>query len=72
MRQSRRLGRGTCPVDKYGVRNSPTPRRGAASLDYILVVGVILPLALIVIPVGRRIIQLVYEMICVMIAWPFV
>ena len=46
-------------------------RRGAASLDYILVIGIILPLATIVIPTGMRIIRLVYDMMTVMIAWPF-
>lgn len=47
------------------------PRRGAATLDYVLVLGIILPLAAIVLPTGKRIIQLVYEMICVWLAWPF-
>jgi len=46
-------------------------RRGAATLDYVLVLGIILPLAAIVVPLGKRIIQLVYEMTCVWLAWPF-
>jgi len=46
-------------------------RRGAASLDYMLVLGVILPLAVIVIPNGKRMIQLVYEMTTVLVSWPF-
>lgn len=46
-------------------------RLGAATLDYILVVGIILPLALIVIPAGKHVLELVYEMSCVLIAWPF-
>jgi hypothetical protein len=46
-------------------------RNGAATLDYILVIGVVLPLAAICLPLGKRIIQLVYEMVCVLIAWPF-
>jgi len=46
-------------------------RAAVATLDYILVLGVILPLAAIVIPQGIRIMRLVYEMTCVLIAWPF-
>ena len=46
-------------------------RGGVSTLDYILVIGIILPLAAFVVPAGRRIIALVYEMITVLIAWPF-
>lgn len=46
-------------------------RKGAASLDYILVLGVIFPLAVIVLPTGKRMMALAYEMICGLIAWPF-
>lgn len=46
-------------------------RAGVATLDYVLVLGIILPLAAIVIPAGKRILELVYEMICTLIAWPF-
>ena len=46
-------------------------RTGAAVLDYVLVLGAIFSLALIVIPRGRRIIELVYDMTAVWISWPF-
>lgn len=46
-------------------------RRGAATLDYILVLCVILPLGALVIGMGGRIMQLVYEMLAVFLAWPF-
>ncbi len=46
-------------------------RRAAATLDYILVLGIIFPLVAVVIPLGKLVIQLVYEMVCVFIAWPF-
>jgi hypothetical protein len=56
-------------------RRRPPSRRssraGAATLDYILVLGIILPMLAIAMPMGRRIIQLAYEMVCLMIAWPF-
>jgi hypothetical protein len=44
---------------------------GAATLDYVLVMGIILPLAVVVIPAGKHILELVYEMSCVLVAWPF-
>jgi len=46
-------------------------RRGVASLDYILVGGVVLPMAAFVLWIGPRIIQQVYDMIAVQIGWPF-
>lgn len=46
-------------------------RRGAAALDYVLVLAVALPLVAFMISRGIRVIQLVYEMICVFISWPF-
>lgn len=45
-------------------------RAGAAALDYILGLGVILPLVAFAIPAGKRIIQLTYEMVCTLVAWP--
>ncbi|MEC7500130.1 MAG: hypothetical protein VX970_00265 [Planctomycetota bacterium] len=50
--------------------SAPT-RRGAATLDFVLVLGVILPIAAVVIGMGSRIMQLVYEMLAVFLAWPF-
>jgi hypothetical protein len=46
-------------------------RSGLSSLDYMLVLGIILPLAAFVIPNGKRMIQLVYEMMTVLVSWPF-
>ena len=46
-------------------------RRGAASLDYVLILGVILPMVAFIILKGREIMRLVYEFLCVMVAWPF-
>ncbi len=46
-------------------------RSGQASLDYVLVLGIILPLAAFVLKVAPRVIGLVYDMICVMVSWPF-
>jgi len=46
-------------------------RRGAAVLDYVLVLGVILPLATFVMVVCPRIMNLVYEMLSLFVSWPF-
>lgn len=46
-------------------------RRGASALDYILILGATLPIVAFVLTKGVRMIQLVYEMTCVLVAWPF-
>jgi hypothetical protein len=40
-------------------------------LDYALVLGVVMPLALIVVPTSIRMVRAVYEMFVVLVAWPF-
>lgn len=47
-------------------------RAGVASLDYVLVLGVLLPLAVFVMWAGPRMMRLAYEMLCVLVSWPFV
>jgi hypothetical protein len=46
-------------------------RRGAASLDYILLLGVVLPMIAFILGAAPRIIRLAYEMVSVLISWPF-
>ena len=46
-------------------------RRGAAALDFALVLGIILPCAAVLLGLGSQIMQLVYEMLAVFLAWPF-
>jgi hypothetical protein len=46
-------------------------RCGAATLDYVLLLGVILPLAAFVFRVGPKIIRLAYELVCGLVSWPF-
>jgi len=46
-------------------------RKGAAALDYALVLGVIFPVAAALLWLGPKIMMLVYEMSAVIIAWPF-
>jgi hypothetical protein len=61
----RRLNKGR--QTRYRLRQ----RTGAAALDYVLVLGVVLPMIAFVLRIGPRIIRLAYEMICVLVAWPF-
>jgi hypothetical protein len=46
-------------------------RGGFSSLDYVLALGIVLPLLAIILPAGRRAMQLVFEMTCTLVAWPF-
>ena len=48
-----------------------TVRAGAAALDYILAIGIVFPLLVAILPIGRRAMQLVYQMTTTLIAWPF-
>ncbi len=56
-------------VERKGTR--ACRRSGVATLDYVLVLGVVLPLVASIMWMGPRIMRLVYEMACVLIAWPF-
>lgn len=56
------------PMRKVG---PPRQRRGAASLDYILVLCVVLPMAAFMMTAGREILWLTYEMLSTLITWPF-
>jgi len=57
------------------MRRAPSPtrplfRRGSA-LDYVLVLAATFPIVLIIVTKGKRIMQLVWEMLCVQVSWPF-
>lgn len=52
-------------------RNVRRSRAGLASLDYVLVLGVILPMVAFIMWICPRIMGLVYEMVSVLISWPF-
>ncbi len=46
-------------------------RAGVATLDYVLVMGVVLPLATFLLWIGPRMMSLVYEMYCLFVAAPW-
>ena len=52
--------------------NSPlvSNRRGASALDYVLILAAMLPIVLFIVVKGKRIMQLVWEMLCVQVSWP--
>jgi hypothetical protein len=82
---------GPVPVDDRRLQKLPTMRRlgkrsnrrkfsrraGAASLDYVLVLAVILPMVAFIMfvckghPGQPGILQLTYEMVCALVSWPF-
>lgn len=55
-------------------QRSPTPirstRKGNSALDYMLILAAMLPIVLFITVKGKRIMQLVWEMLCVQISWP--
>jgi hypothetical protein len=56
-------------IPKPALRTSR--RRGAATLDYVLVLGAMLPLAGLTLYQSGRVIRAVYAFTCTFISWPF-
>jgi hypothetical protein len=52
-------------------KQQPFLRRGAASIDYVLTLGVLFTMSGFIVASGRRIMQLVYELTGFFLAWPF-
>lgn len=52
-------------------RRRGAARWGAATLDYVLLMGAILPMVALAYYYSVRIIRLVYEMTCALVSWPF-
>ena len=46
-------------------------RAGLASLDYVLILGVVLPMVAFIMWISPKIMGLAYEMVSVLISWPF-
>jgi hypothetical protein len=46
-------------------------RAGVSALDYMLVLGTILPCVAFIFTIGPRIMRLAYEMVEVLVSWPF-
>ena len=56
---------------RSGAQRRGVRRSGLASLDYVLIIGILLPLVAFVMAIAPRITQLAFEMVCVLVAWPF-
>jgi len=57
---------------RHSRRMKRRSRAGLASLDYVLLIGVVLPMLAFTMVVGPKIIRLAYEMVSVLGSWPFV
>jgi hypothetical protein len=53
------------PVSPAGSR-----RRGNSALDYMLILAAMLPIVLFIVVKGKRVMQLVWEMLCILVSWP--
>jgi len=56
---------------RRGARSGAAARAGVAAVDYMLVLGVILPTMLFTMWAGPRLILWAYEMVIVLVSWPF-
>ena len=46
-------------------------RGGVSSLDYVLILATMLPIVAFLITKGKKMMALVWEMLCVQVSWPF-
>ena len=63
------------PAKHETAKLAPAPhghgRLGTAMLDYVLVLGAVLPILAMSYYYSMRIIRAVYEMTCTLVCWPF-
>ena len=46
-------------------------RRGSATIDYFLLICIVLPMAAFLLRIAPRMMQSVYDLLTVVVAWPF-
>jgi hypothetical protein len=46
-------------------------RRGSATIDYFLLMAVVLPLAAFMMQIAPRMMRSVYDLLTVVVSWPF-
>ena len=51
--------------------NRSKHRRGAATIDYFLLMAVVLPLAVFMMRIAPRMMRSVYDLLTVVVSWPF-
>jgi hypothetical protein len=54
-----------------GRRRKPRNRAGVSALDYMLILGILMPCLAFLMWAGPLIMGLVYEMDSVLVSWPF-
>jgi hypothetical protein len=59
-------------MSKHRKKHTTKLRRGVGSIEYILILGMVLPLLVFLMMGGRTIMRYVYEMTCVLVSWPFI
>jgi hypothetical protein len=52
------------------VQSAVLRRRGNSALDYMLILAAMLPIVLFIVVKGKRTMQLVWEMLCILVSWP--
>ena len=63
-----------CRTGHRGHRLRGRPRRvrwGSSTIDYFLLMAVILPLAAFLLQIAPRMMRSVYDLLTVVVAWPF-
>ena len=63
--------RGTAGRASSGTWRSRLKRRGSATIDYFLLIAIVLPLAAFLFRVAPQAMLLVYDLLTVIVAWPF-
>ena len=69
--RSSRCARGIHACGVHSLSRVVRHRRGSATLDYVLVMGVVLPLAVFLFLICPVLMNLVYEFTVVVTSWPF-
>ncbi|MFM8250497.1 MAG: hypothetical protein ACKOBW_02740 [Planctomycetota bacterium] len=61
----------TLPASTPLITDRRRKRRGNATLDYVLLMGVVLPMIAFVYWIGPRIMNLVFQLTNALLTWPF-
>jgi hypothetical protein len=67
----RGMQRTLTPALSQKERGRRRQRRGSATIDYFLLIAIVLPLAAFILRIAPRAIQSVYDLLTVVVAWPF-
>jgi len=66
------MGIGWRHIDQHlGAGHRRFRRRASATIDYFLIICIVLPLAAFIMRIAPRAIHSVYDLLTVVVAWPF-